>query len=253
MAVRARGEAEPATYRDGVITALVARRGQADRVGVHLDGHFAFDLSVLVADRAGLRAGDPLSADVQLRLREEDAPYRARERGLRFLGTRDRSRCEVERRLRQAGFGSGVISETLTWLAGLGYVDDRRFAASYAAEKRRGGWGDRRIRAELAAKGVARAVIEEVLQEGVDSGDGGEGADLLDRTVRRRFAAQFASDPDAAERRLAGFLGRRGYDWDAIRRLSRALRIETAEGRSAETAFGPSSDASEPMPGEPPG
>ena len=50
--------------------------------------------------------------------------------------------------------------------------------------------------------------------------------------VRRRFGRQFAVDPDGAERRLAGFLVRRGYDWETIGRVVR----EAAARKLAEEA-----------------
>jgi regulatory protein len=230
----ARKRTDPVVLRDGAITALVARRGQADRIGVHLEGHFGFDLSSVVVDRAGLRAGELLSADRQRELLEEDAPYRARERALRFLGARDHSQREVETRLRQAGFDARVITETVAWLGSLDYLNDRRFAATYAAEKQRTGWGARRIRAELGGKGVERSVVDEVLelQDEEEAAGGMQGADALEQTVRKRFSSQFAADPRAAERRLAGFLARRGYDWDTIGRMTRTLRAEAA-GTSA--------------------
>lgn len=58
-------------------------------------------------------------------------------------------------------------------------------------------------------------------------------------TVRRRFGAQFVTDPETAERRLAGFLVRRGYDWETIGRVARALRLEAGAGPDA----GPDADA----------
>jgi regulatory protein len=221
---------EPAVLQDGVVTALVARRGQVERVAVHLDGHRAFDLSSVVAGLAGLRAGGTLTAERQQELLDQDAPYRAKERALRLLGLRDRSRREIQMRLRQAGFEPAAVSETVEWLAGLGYLDDRRFAAAYVAEKQRGGWGPRRIRAELAAKGVERPVVDEALAALEDAGTtgSGDGDALLEQTVRKRFGGQFATDPEAAERRLAGFLARRGYDWDIIGRMIRILRSETS-------------------------
>jgi regulatory protein len=216
--------------QDGVITALLARRGQAERVAVHVDGRRAFDLSSVVADSAGLRVDDLLTADRQQELLDQDAPYRARERALRLLGLRDRSRREVEIRLRQAGFDQKVVDRTLEWLAGLGYLDDRRFAGAYVAEKQRGGWGPRRIRAELAAKGVERSAVDEAVAALEDSGSaasaGGDAA--LEDVIRRRFGGQFTADPEGAERRLAGFLARRGYDWDTIGRMTRMLRAEAS-------------------------
>ncbi len=230
-----RRRTDPRIFQDGEITALAARRGQAERVGVYLDGRLAIDLSATVADRAGLRAGDCLTAERQEKLLEEDAPYRARERALRFLGVRDRSQREVEMRLRQAGFDPPVIGETVAWLLSLGYLDDHRFAATYSAEKQKTGWGARRIRSELAAKGVGRPIVDEVLQdlEAQGSTSAAEASEALEQTVRKRFASQFAADPDAAELRLAGFLARRGYDWDTIGKMARMLRSEaTAAGAS---------------------
>ena len=243
-----RGRKEAAVLQDGTISALVSGRGQGERVAVHLDGHRAFDLAAMVADRAGLRAGATLTAEQQQALLEEDAPYRARERAVRLLGLCDRSCKEIETRLRQAGFEAEVVSGTVEWLAGLGYLDDRRFARTYAGEKQRSGWGPRRIRSELAAKGVERSIVDEVvgpLEEAeaeakteapTSTGGAGEaGMWALEQTVRRRFGAQFAAEPQAAERRLAGFLARRGYDWDTIGRLARTLRDE-AGGEAGKSA-----------------
>jgi regulatory protein len=143
----------------------------------------------------------------------------------------------VEQRLRQAGFDPGVVTETIAWLGDLDYLNDRRFAATYAAEKQRAGWGPRRIRMELSSKGVERSCVDEVLalQEEGESAGGTEGTDALERTVRKRFTSQFVSDPEAAERRLAGFLARRGYDWDTIGRMARMLRDEASRGPSASS------------------
>lgn len=225
---------------DGEVTALVARRGQDERIAVHIDGRRVFDLSAVVADRAGLRAGVHLAAETQQELIEQDAPYRARERALRLLALRDRSRREIETRLRQAGFEADVAAATVEWLAGLGYLDDRRFARVYSAEKQRSGWGPRRVKAELAAKGVERSIVEEMLaasaeaEAGEEAEDGvREGGSALEQTCRKRFGGQFAADPAAAERRLAGFLARRGYDWETINRMVRILRSEASE----ETGF----------------
>ncbi len=201
---------------DGDVTALVARRGQDERVAVHVDGRRAFDISAVVADRAGLRAGVHLSAERQQELLDQDAPYRARERALRLLGLRDRSRREVETRLRQAGFDAEVVGGTVEWLAGLGYLDDGRFARVYAAEKQRGGWGPRRVRAELAAKGVERSIVEEAMasageeesEEGAGEGrerSGADGAQAVRRAVRggsRGGRAKAGRIPCAARLRM---------------------------------------------------
>ncbi|MFH0915589.1 MAG: regulatory protein RecX [bacterium] len=220
-----------------MITGLKVRKGRSDRIAVHLDGAFALELATVLVDQAGLRTGELLTTAAQGRLLEQDAPHRARSRALRLLAARDRSRGEVESRLRKSGFDPEVIADTVTWLEGLGYLDDGRFAATYAAERLRAGWGERRVRAELRRKGVDRILVERSLEaEGVNAQAASEGADALLAAVRRRFGAQFATDPDAAERRLSGFLVRRGYDWEMIGRVARALRTEADAGPGASCA-----------------
>lgn len=243
----------PKPAQDGVITGLVRRRGDAERITVRLDGSPAFDLAARLVEREGLHVGDRLPAEVQERLVCEDQPFRARQTALRLLAYRDRSAKEVEARLRSAGFDPGLVAPVTSWLRDLGYLDDRRFASRYLAEKAKAGWGPQRIRAELARRGVERTVIDEVVAEQqehevvvagpFEDGSGeaalagavGEEAALV--LARRRFAAQFITDPQGAGRRLTGFLARRGYDWETIARIERLLRSE-AETQRAEEAGG---------------
>jgi regulatory protein len=238
--VRVASRTAPAPPGDGVITALIVRKGRSDRIAVYLDGGFALELAAVLVDQAGLRRGDLLTVEARDRLIEDDAPYRARSRSLRLLALRDRSRGEVESRLQTLGFAPKVIAGTVEWLQGLGYLDDGRFATSYAADRLRAGWGERRVRAELRRKGVDQDLVEAVLEAGgVNAQAAAEGADSLLATARRRFGAQFASDPQGAERRLAGFLVRRGYDWDTVGRVGRALRLEAGSGLDANPDANP--------------
>src|SRR5437870_3520931 len=54
----------------------------------------------------------------------------AKDRALRLLGVRDRSRRELERRLLQAGFDREDIDQALDTLTAAGLIDDERFAAA---------------------------------------------------------------------------------------------------------------------------
>ena len=203
------------------------KRGRTDRVAVFIDGSRAFDLADVVAEQADLRVGARLSVDAQQRLLELDAPHRARDRALRLLALRDRSCREMSERLRSAGYEATVVSDTIAWLRDLDYLNDSRFAAAYLSAKAKSGWGRRRIAAELALKGVERRLIDEALEDEEETGEGGaEAMEALLSLVRRRFGKDLQSDPDGTARRLAGFLGRRGYDWDTIRSVLRTLKDE---------------------------
>lgn len=222
---------------DGVITRLTPKRGRADRVTVYLEGSASFDLAAGLVDRTALHVGNTLTVEDQERLLEADAPYRARERALALLAVRERSRREVGLRLQSAGFHPEVVADTVDWLEKLGYLDDRRFVERYASEKLAQGWGERRVRAELLRKGVERQVVDEGLGATTEARAGGvQDLEAVTSLARRRFAGQFAMDPETGKRRLAGFMARRGYDWDAIRAVAGILASEADVEASGEEA-----------------
>jgi regulatory protein len=228
--VRSRGGTPSSPGGDLEIISLAARRGRGDRTRVYFDGGHQLELASILVEGAGLRPGLVLGEKERERLIREDQPYRARSRALHMLSTRDRSTREVETRLNDNGFEPDVIADTTSWLQDLGYLDDERFAERYATEKLRAGWGPRRISAELARKGIDRETVKLVLDSEGDNAQAViEGDEVVMALARRRFGGQFATDPDAAERRLAGYLARRGFDWETIARIARTLRSEVAQ------------------------
>jgi regulatory protein len=217
-----------------VVTSLSAKRGGSERLAVYLDGVRAFEVASEVALASGLRQGVELSPDAVESLLADDAPYRARERALKLIALRDRTAHELKARLERAGFAPDVSEGAITWLRALGYVDDAAFATRYSAARLRSGWGERRVASELLRLGVDRGLVQAALREArgqaPDDEEAQPGLDAVLDLARRRFAAQFVADPEAAERRLAGFLARRGFDWDTIHAVARVLRREPVDG-----------------------
>ena len=130
----------------------------------------------------------------------------AKDRALRLLSVRWRSRAELERRLARAGFPAEEIAAALVDLEGAGLVDDDRFATE-VVRSRAGSRlnGNRAIRAALATSGVAPEVVERAL---AGTNDEDERAEAL---ARRRAPRLSGLPPEAAFRRLFGLLVRRGY------------------------------------------
>jgi SOS response regulatory protein OraA/RecX len=82
---------------------------------------------------------------------------------LRLLRHRDRSVAQLDRELEARGVGDGVRAEALATLSRTGLVDDTRFAGSRARGLSERGAGDRLVRHDLAAAGVAPDAIEEAI------------------------------------------------------------------------------------------
>jgi len=194
---------------NGVVTQLQLQRRRTDRVNVFLDEEYAFSLVLDLA--AGLARGQVLSdADVE-RLQAEDAYRVGLDRALRYLGSRPRSRAEVEGYLRERDVPEAVAGRVLERLAGLDLVDDRAFAvwwvANRAAHQPRGRLA---LRSELAARGVDRRTIEEAVIEVDDE----EAAVALARSRAERYRGL---PREGFDHKLGGLLRRRGFGYEATR------------------------------------
>src|SRR5215207_5468279 len=89
----------------------------------------------------------------------------AKDRALRLLSVRSRSRVELERRLARAGYEPDEVQVAIADLEEVGLVDDERFARELAEAKRRRGMGRRAGLAALRAKGVDREIAEQAVGE----------------------------------------------------------------------------------------
>jgi regulatory protein len=184
--------------------------------------------SALVAELR-LARGTILAGPDAERLLEQGEEGAARERALRYLKDRDRSRAEVERRLARYGYGSSTITRVADYLAGYGFIDDRRFAESYVRSRARSGWGSRRLTHELLKKGVDKRIAERAVAAlRAEEGSAEDQVVLLVEGCGRRFGRDLADDPVRARRRIQSYLQRRGHDWDMINQV--LVRLTASDG-----------------------
>lgn len=197
----------------GTITQVQATQRDPERVSVFIDGVFALALPAIVAVQRGLRSGVELDEAAVRELEGLAEAERATEAAVTFVAYRPRSEREVRDRLRRREFAPSAIDAAIERLRGWNYLDDRAFA-EYWVENRaeHSPRGRRALEAELRAKGVDRDVTGDVLEE-IDLGE--EDAALA--LARKRLPRLSALDEPTQRRRLAAFLGRRGYGWDVIR------------------------------------
>ncbi|HEU4862376.1 MAG TPA: regulatory protein RecX [Candidatus Limnocylindria bacterium] len=153
----------------------------------------------------------------------------------RFLGTRPRTRWELQRRLRRAGVEDAVIETTTQRLADLGYLDDAAFARWWGEQRdRHAPRGRRMVEAELRQRGVTREVIEAYRDEhaaperapedeSLPSSEQERAREALERHLRGR---PLPEDRKALER-IGMYLMRRGFDAETARATIRAAGAAT--------------------------
>jgi regulatory protein len=192
------------------ITALSVQKRNQDRINVFLDGEYAFSISLNAA--LSLKRGQKLSqVDIE-RLQREDDGFRAYNSALRFLGYRPRSRLEIERHLRQKGYESEAIDAAMARLVAQRYIDDEAFARSWLNHRERlRPRGARGLSYELRQKGIEREIINEVLTE-LDE-EASAWAAIEGKRHRWRGLDQLAF-----RKKVTGFLSRRGFSYDIIRK-----------------------------------
>ena len=134
----------------------------------------------------------------------------AKEKALRLLDFRPRSKKEIERSLAKAGFAEEVVAETLKRLEDLGLIDDRRFARMWVNHRK--ALGKTRIKWELRQKGVSNDVVEEALSR-IDPETEYQSAV---EAARSRWEKDRSPDERTRRRRLASYLQRKGFGWDVI-------------------------------------
>ncbi len=155
---------------------------------------------------------------------------------LRFLGSRPRTRWELERRLRRGGADDGVIGPTLERLSAMGYLDDAEFARWWTEQRdRHAPRGRRMLEAELRQRGVPREVIQAHREAGVgerapeDEALPGTDEERARIALERHLRGRPMPTDRPALQRLGMYLVNRGFDSETARSTIRSLAAERDE------------------------
>ena len=141
------------------------------------------------------------------------------ELAVRALSRKERTVREVEEWLALRDVDPDEAAAAIERLIGIGQLDDERYAALFAEDKRElFGWGPSRIRDALIEKGVARDLAEA-------AAGAGSNEELAERAADLLAARDQSLEDDAGRGKALAFLARRGYElevaYDAIRRAER--------------------------------
>ena len=205
---------------------VAVRRGARGEVRVRLDDGRTFTVPESAWRHLALVSPGPLSPDALQYLERESALARFRERAVRILAVRPRSRSELRQRLCRYG-PPELVLQVVEDLQRRGLVDDLRFSVEWVRTRRAvRGLGSERLRCELLRKGVSRETVEQALREGA-----GDDEEALAVALARDRLRRCAGLPrDVAFRRLAGYLARRGFSSAVVFRALRAVGIQPRGG-----------------------
>ncbi|MEO5950509.1 MAG: RecX family transcriptional regulator [Candidatus Saccharimonadales bacterium] len=202
------------------ITAITPQKKDKYRINIMVDGVYRFSLDIFQYADLGIKVGKEYSDEELTTLEQESVFGKVYARALDYSLMRLHSAREVRdylyRKTRDSrtktgeikkGITTEVTDRVFTRLADKGYIDDERFAR-YWVENRSltKGSSQRKLQAELGAKGVDRSIIERLLSESDRSDD----TEILKIIAKKRKRY-----PD--DQKLMQYLARQGFSYDDIK------------------------------------
>lgn len=196
------------------LTAAEPRRKSLTQL--YLDGEPGpkIDTEVFVLSR--LKPGDEVTQEELLELVERSDARRAREKALYLLEHRAHSKRELTDKIARTASSREAAQAAADHLEEIGLIDDRAYGESYARELfLRKCFGARRVRQELARKGIDREIIDQVLSQYQE--DGGEET-MAGENIALVLSKKYPlwREDEKVRRRAVAALQRLGYTYGQI-------------------------------------
>ena len=138
---------------------------------------------------------------------------------LNLLAARPYSSSALRRKLGQKEYDAADADDAIRRLLDNGLLNDAKFAEQFARSKMLStGASKRRLTQDLYRKGIKGDVATQAIANVVEQ-DEIDPAAVIERVARKKLAQLGDLEPFVLRRRLFGFLARRGYDLDEIKRV----------------------------------
>ena len=185
------------------------------RLNIYLDGKFGFGLDLENFVTLGLRVERELSDKEVEEIVKKAEFQKTLDKLLRFATLRPRSEKEIRDWLKRKKIYESLHKELFNRLNRLDLIDDEKFAQWWVEQrmafKPR---GKRVLGQELRQKGVDKEIIEETLS-GIKLDETKVAGELL-----KKKAYRWEKLPRLeARRKMAQFLGRKGFAWETIEKI----------------------------------
>lgn len=142
-----------------------------------------------------------------------------------LTGGRAYTEFELRRKLVAKEHAPETVDEAIAKCIADRLIDDEAYAVSYVESRLRRGHGARKIRADLARRGIRGELVEPLLAEAREVGTTGDAALVA---ARKKFARVDLTDQKARAKAMRFLLGR-GFDGGQASEAIRTLRAEAAE------------------------
>ncbi len=170
----------------------------------------------------------PGSDETTIRLDPEKARQRVFQRAAKLLAAKPRSVAELRERLLEGrGATKSAVESVIARLLEYGYLDDAKFAQSYASLRvQERPIGRRRLQRDLWLKKVDKATADEALDLVFEAKPEDE---LIERAIEKRIRLRGRPQTRAEAKKLFDHLLRQGFAFELVSEKVRALNKASLE------------------------
>ena len=205
------------------VTDITRQKHNEERVSVFVDDKYAFSLDEVDAVKLKIKIGAELTQKDIERCCLESNLSKAMKKALNILAVKPMTCRELEKKLFEKGYDEAVTSVAIAELEDMGYINDYDYACMYIEYAAQKCHGEKKIRFELAHRGVDADIIEDAICDKFTTD-----ADEMAEMIYAKYGDVDMSDMKTKQR-VTRFFASRGFGFgdinDALRRYEQ-LRNE---------------------------
>lgn len=200
------------------ITSIEPQRNK-NRVNIYVDNLFSIGIEEELRYKYSLQVDMEVDDDFIKEVLKAEEQHKVTNHALNLLSYRQRSIREIYNALKRKGFEESYIQYTIDYCIENNYLNDKNFAVSFVNDKiNLNKLGPERIKYELINKGISKDIIDDILIIDRD-----EQYELAMELARKKLPSYRKDDTNARYRKLSSFLQRKGYSYDIISKVMRAI------------------------------
>ncbi len=147
---------------------------------------------------------------------------RAKARSLYLLKSADKTEFQLRSKLKEGGYPPFVIDEAIAYVERFHYIDDTRFTDWYVRQNQQKK-SKRHLRYELEHKGVAREIIDEVLEDNET-----DELEIIKNLMKKKCRNKDMNS-DKERRKVLQYFCSRGFSYENVRTVMREFTVELFE------------------------
>nr|WP_317357462.1 RecX family transcriptional regulator [uncultured Tyzzerella sp.] len=204
-----------------IITKIEKQKNKEKRYSIFIDNQFAFGIDEIDLIYYKLKENESLDEDKYNYILNKLLLKRAKDKALKYLSYKMRSKKQVIEKLEQYDFPPNVINKVIKVLEKYNYINDEDFAKAFIKDKLNlKGYGVFKIKYDLKILGIDEQIFEKYLYNDSFIDEEKKAKDLLIKKLKSKNIEDLQYKE---KQKIYAYLARRGFSYDSINKAFNGL------------------------------